>query len=104
MIACTNAGVYRSNDGGTVWQKTYPASSDLTSATLTTVTFSPIDPNLAYLGNDAGGSSGGALVRTTDAGLTFGVAPVSALASVGWFVPNKDATKAVFETVAPLEG
>jgi hypothetical protein len=96
VIACTNAGVYRSNDGGTVWQKTYPASSDLTSTTLTTVSFSPIDPNLAYLGNDAGGSAGGALLRTTDAGLTFTPADAG-------LPPNREVTSiAVGSTVPPF--
>jgi hypothetical protein len=35
------------------------------------VTFSPVDPDLAYAGNDAGGSSGGTLVRSTDGGANF---------------------------------
>jgi photosystem II stability/assembly factor-like uncharacterized protein len=72
LLACTNTGMYRSNDGGTVWQKTFPSGSDVAgTTTLTTVAFSPLDPNLVYAGDDAGGSSGGHLLRSTDAGLTF---------------------------------
>lgn len=71
LLACTNAGVYRSNDGGTLWQKTFPQGQDLSTSTLTTIAFSPVDPMLAYAGDDAGGSSGGALLRSPDGGLTF---------------------------------
>jgi hypothetical protein len=73
LIATTSAGVFRSGDGGTNWTKVYPASGQdaATNATLTATAFSPLDPKLVYAGNDAGGSGGGDLLRSTDGGLTF---------------------------------
>ncbi|HET9051239.1 MAG TPA: hypothetical protein VFO60_06010 [Candidatus Dormibacteraeota bacterium] len=73
LICTTTAGVYRSGDGGVNWSKVFPPpSQDTTSvATLSTAAFSPLDPRLLYGGDDAGGSSGGALLRSTDGGLTF---------------------------------
>ena len=69
LVVCTDVGLYRSNDGGGVWQRTYPTGDQ--TGTLTTATFSPTDPALLYVGDDAGGSGGGRLLRSTDAGLTF---------------------------------
>ncbi|MGA8015526.1 MAG: hypothetical protein WCB85_06375, partial [Candidatus Dormiibacterota bacterium] len=68
ILVLTSKGAYRSADGG----KTWTASSGLPSGdTLTDATFSPLDPDLVYAGDDAGGSSGGGLWRSTDGGQTF---------------------------------
>ena len=68
VVVTTAKGTYRSGDGGTTWT----ASTGLPQGTyLTDATFSPLDPNLVYAGADAGGSSGGGLFRSTDAGQSF---------------------------------
>lgn len=72
LLVCTNQGVYRSGDGGANWTKTFPpANADVQTQTLTTAVFSPIDPNLVFAGDDAGGSGGGTLARSLDGGATF---------------------------------
>lgn len=74
LLVTTNLGVYQSNDGGTSgnWTKAFPAANaDNQTQTLTACAYSPVDPNLVYAGDDAGGSGGGLLLRSTDAGLTF---------------------------------
>ena len=73
ILVTTSAGVFLSRDGGTNWTKQYPPAGQDTgsNAALTTAAFSPLDPKLVYAGNDAGGSSGGDLLRSTDGGLTF---------------------------------
>jgi hypothetical protein len=68
VLVTTVKGTYRSGDGGTTWT----ASTGIPQNTyLTDATFSPLDPNLVYAGADAGGSSGGGLFRSTDAGQSF---------------------------------
>jgi hypothetical protein len=68
VLVTTAKGTYRSGDGGTSWT----ASTGIPQNTyLTDATFSPLDPNLVYAGADAGGSSGGGLFRSTDAGQSF---------------------------------
>jgi hypothetical protein len=70
LLAATSKGVYRSGDGGTTWTQ----SSGITDqVTATFVTYSPLDPSLAYAAADAGGSTGGDLFRSTDSGTTFAV-------------------------------
>src|ERR1019366_7480086 len=65
VLVTTVKGTYRSGNGGTSWT----ASTGIPQNTyLTDSTFSPLDPNLVYAGADAGGSSGGGLFRSTDAG------------------------------------
>lgn len=77
LLAATNQGLFRnagSADQGSNWSQTYPAQgadAATSSLRLTTAAFSPIDPKLAYVGSDAGGSAGGQLLRSTDGGLTF---------------------------------
>ncbi|MGD1053014.1 MAG: hypothetical protein ABR950_04215 [Candidatus Dormibacteria bacterium] len=68
VLVTTAKGTYRSGDGGTSWTQStgIPQNTYLTDAT-----FSPLDPNLVYAGADAGGSSGGGLFRSTDAGQSF---------------------------------
>lgn len=68
LLVTTTKGVYHSGDGGTTWTSSTGIPDTLT---LTTSAFSPIDPNLVYAGADAGGSSGGALMRSTDSGASF---------------------------------
>ena len=64
----TSQGIFRSGDGGITWT----AGTGVPQAlTLTVVQFGPLDPNLAYAGADAGGSSGGDFYRSTDGGLTY---------------------------------
>jgi hypothetical protein len=70
ILATTSKGLYRSGDGGTTWTQ----SSGITDqVTATYVTYSPLDPSLAYAAADAGGSTGGDLFRSTDSGTTFGL-------------------------------
>jgi len=72
VLATTNAGVYRTGDGGTNWTKTYPPNSpEAPPGTFTAAAFSPVDPNLVYAGDDAGGSGGGTLMRSLDGGNSF---------------------------------
>lgn len=74
LVVTTNKGTFHSADGGTSWSPSNLPNPDPTKPfqlALTTATFSPIDPNLVYAGNDAGGSTGGTLVRSTDGGATF---------------------------------
>jgi hypothetical protein len=68
LLVTTVKGTYRSGNGGTSWTSStgIPQNTYLTDAT-----FSPLDPNLVYAGADAGGSSGGGLFRSTDAGQSF---------------------------------
>ncbi|MHB8489926.1 MAG: hypothetical protein ACYDCS_11705 [Candidatus Dormibacteria bacterium] len=68
LIVATSQGIFRSGDGGMTWTAGTGAP---TALTLTTVQFGPLDPNLAYAGADAGGSTGGDLYRSTDGGLTY---------------------------------
>jgi len=70
LVVTTTKGTYHSGDGGTTWTSStgIPDQSNLTVSS-----FSPVDPNLVYAGADAGGSSGGVLVRSTDSGSTFTV-------------------------------
>ncbi len=68
VLVTTAKGTYRSGNGGTSWT----ASTGIPQNTyLTDASFSPLDPNLVYAGADAGGSSGGGLFRSTDAGQSF---------------------------------
>ncbi len=68
VMVTTAKGTYRSGNGGTSWTEStgIPQNTYLTDAA-----FSPLDPNLVYAGADAGGSSGGGLFRSTDAGQSF---------------------------------
>lgn len=66
-----NASTYRSGDGGTTWTTSSGIPDQIV---LTTSVFSPLDPNLVYASADAGGSSGGELLRSTDGGTSFAVA------------------------------
>jgi hypothetical protein len=68
LLVATSQGIFRSGDGGNTWTAGTGAA---TGTTLTVATFGPLDPNLAYAGVDAGGSTGGDLYRSTDGGLTF---------------------------------
>jgi hypothetical protein len=70
LLAATSKGVYRSGDGGTTWTS---AAGIPEALTLTTLLFSPLDPNLVYGGADAGASTGGDLFRSIDSGTTFAV-------------------------------
>jgi hypothetical protein len=69
LVATTTKGTFHSGDGGSTWTGSTGIPSE--QVTLTTAAFSPADPNLVYAGSDAGGSTGGALFRSTDAGATF---------------------------------
>jgi hypothetical protein len=68
LVVTTTKGVYHSIDGGTTWTSSTGVPDQ---TTLTVAAFSPLDPNLVYAGADAGGSSGGGLMRSTDSGATF---------------------------------
>ncbi|TMB91823.1 MAG: hypothetical protein E6J45_04445 [Chloroflexi bacterium] len=69
LLAATSKGVYRSGDGGTTWTQSAGITDQVTA---TFVTYSPLDPSLAYAAADAGGSTGGDLFRSADSGTTFG--------------------------------
>ena len=68
LIVATSDGSFRSGDGGLTWTAATGAAPGLT---LTVAEFGPLDPNLAYAGADAGGSTGGDLYRSIDGGLTY---------------------------------
>ena len=68
LVVTTTKGVYRSGDSGTTWTS---ATGVPATVTATTATFDPLDPSVVYAGADQGGSSGGAMLRSTDSGLTF---------------------------------
>jgi hypothetical protein len=70
LLVTTNKGTYHSGDGGGAWTSStgLPEGTNLTSSS-----YSPNDPNLVYAGADAGGSSGGVLMRSTDGGASFTV-------------------------------
>ena len=68
LIVATSQGVFRSGDGGATWTAGTGAPQALT---LNVARFGPLDPNLAYAGADAGGSTGGDFYRSTDGGLTY---------------------------------
>ena len=65
LIVATSQGIFRSGDAGVTWT----AGTGVPAAlTLTVAQFGPLDPNLAYAGADAGGSTGGDFYRSTDGG------------------------------------
>lgn len=68
LIVATSQGIFRSGDTGATWTAGTGAPLD---QTLTVAQFGPLDPNLAYVGADAGGSTGGDFYRSTDGGLTY---------------------------------
>ena len=68
LVAVTTKGVYRSGDSGSTWTSSTGVPS---SVSPTTATFDPLDPSVVYAGADQGGSTGGALLRSTDSGMTF---------------------------------
>jgi hypothetical protein len=68
VIVTTSQGIFRSGDGGITWTAGAGVAQALT---LTVAQFGPLDPNLAYAGADAGGSTGGDFYRSTDGGLTY---------------------------------
>jgi hypothetical protein len=69
----TYPATFRSLDGGNNWDASQgiPQLGGVQPIGLTTTAFSPLDPDLVYAGADAGGSTGGDLVRSTDGGLDF---------------------------------
>lgn len=68
LVAVTTKGVYRSGDSGSTWTS---ATGVPQAVSPTTATFDPLDPSVVYAGADQGGSTGGALLRSTDSGMTF---------------------------------
>lgn len=68
LVAVTTKGMYRSGDSGTTWTSSTGVPASITP---TTATFDPLDPAVVYAGADQGGSTGGAMLRSTDSGMTF---------------------------------
>ena len=68
LVVATNKGTYHSIDGGTTWS---PSAGIADQLSVTNLGFSQVDPNLVYAGSDAGGSSGGTILRSTDGGGSF---------------------------------
>jgi len=68
LVVATNKGTYHSIDGGTSWT---PSTGIAEQLSVTDLGFSQLDPNLVYAGSDAGGSSGGTILRSTDGGGSF---------------------------------
>jgi len=89
IVANTSKGTVRSGDGGGTWTASTGVPEGLSA---TTSTFSPLDPAVVYAGADAGGSSGGGLIRSTDGGASFVVADNGLPGSSG---PNQPARKEV---------
>jgi hypothetical protein len=94
LLVTTNKGTFHSGDGGNTWTSSNGVPDQVS---LTASAFSPADPNLVYTGADAGGSSGGVLMRSTDSGANFaavadalpaGQANVTALAVVAGAPPT----------------
>lgn len=68
LVAATNKGTYHSIDGGTTWTQSTGIGDQVS---ITALAFSQLDPDLVYAGSDAGGSTGGAMLRSTDGGGSF---------------------------------
>jgi hypothetical protein len=68
LVVATSKGTYRSIDGGTTWTQSTGIGDQLS---ITALGFSQLDPDLVYAGSDAGGSGGGAILRSTDGGGSF---------------------------------
>ena len=68
LLVTTSKGTFHSGDGGNTWTSSNGVPDQVT---LTASAYSPADPNLVYAGADAGGSTGGVLMRSTDSGATF---------------------------------
>jgi hypothetical protein len=68
LVVATSKGVFHSGDSGTTWT---PSTGIAEQLTITTLTFSPLDPAVVYAGADAAGSSGGAFLRSVDGGQSF---------------------------------
>jgi hypothetical protein len=68
LAVATNKGTYHSIDGGTSWTQSTGIADQVS---ITVLGFSPVDPDLVYAGSDAGGSDGGAILRSTDGGGSF---------------------------------
>ena len=94
LLATTSKGTFHSGDGGNTWTSSNGVPDQVS---LTASAYSPGDPNLVYAGADAGGSSGGTLMRSTDSGATFatvadalpsGQTNVSALAVIAGTPPT----------------
>ncbi len=68
LVVTTSKGLFRSGDSGSTWTAATGVAENLT---ITSATFSPLDPSLVYAGADAGSSTGGDLLRSTDGGNSF---------------------------------
>ncbi|MEO9043987.1 MAG: hypothetical protein ABI352_03035 [Candidatus Dormibacter sp.] len=68
LMVTTSKGFFRSGDSGSTWTAATGIAENLT---VTSATFSPLDPSLVYAGADAGSSTGGDLLRSTDGGMSF---------------------------------
>jgi hypothetical protein len=68
LVVTTSKGLFRSGDSGSTWTAATGVAENLT---ITSATFSPLDPSLVYAGADAGSSTGGDLLRSTDGGTSF---------------------------------
>jgi len=68
LVVATNKGTYHSIDGGTTWSQ---SSGIADQVSITILGYSQLDPNLVYAGSDAGGSSSGVMLRSTDGGSSF---------------------------------
>jgi hypothetical protein len=70
LLVTTNKGTFHSGDGGNTWTSSNGVPDQVS---MTASAYSPADPNLVYAGADAGGSTGGTLLRSTDSGANFAV-------------------------------
>jgi hypothetical protein len=71
LVMTSDTGTYHSIDGGTTWALSGGIPTQPTTIRLTCSAFSGLDPNLVYIASDAGGSTGGSLMRSVDGGATF---------------------------------
>ena len=66
VLVGTLKGLFSTTDGGSSWQQVNLADGALW--TVNTIAFDPLNPSVVYVGGDNGGSSGGGMQRSLNAG------------------------------------
>ncbi len=117
ILVGTLKGLFRSSDGGGTWQQVNLAQGALWS--VNTIAFDPENPAVVYVGGDNGGSTGGGLQRSLNAGVSWQVwqsglpagdvtglaveptKPVTVLAALWHGSTREPATAKLVDTTAP---